>query len=393
MRTARRGRPNLKKILICTLAIICSPIAVSACIRVMPALSAAAERTALLSAGIAMPEGGRAAMESGLPAASKSGDASLLLPVEQPFISLEHESADTPIEEEFTQTATPENANEEGAYDNIIDGAQDGNILYYTYPPSDNLTLYLNLEKAGQVKNVTSVPNETLISEAKKLPEFTIETGGTQPQVLIMHTHTTESFEPYAREYYDNSYPSRTTDNGRNIVEVGEAIATELEAAGIAVLHDSTLHDYPSYSGSYERSAETVKKLLAQYPSIKVVLDIHRDAIIYENGDRVAPYTDINGRKAAQVMIISGCDDGTMNMPNYLQNFRLAALLEQQIEGDYPTLTRAVLFDYRKYNQDLTTGSLLIEVGGHANSLDQAVYSGHLIGQSIAKALLSIRAT
>jgi stage II sporulation protein P len=134
----------------------------------------------------------------------------------------------------------------------------------------------------------------------------------------------------------------------------------------------------------------TVKKILEENPSIKIVLDIHRDAIEKADGCRVAPTTEINGKSAAQVMIICGCDDGTMNMPNYMKNFRFASLVQQQMESDYPTLTRPVLFDYRKYNQDLTTGSILVEVGGHANSIDQAIYSGELIGKSLANALLSI---
>ena len=129
----------------------------------------------------------------------------------------------------------------------------------------------------------------------------------------------------------------------------------------------------------------TVQKILEENPSIKIVLDIHRDAIERESGERIAPVAEIDGKNAAQVMIISGCDDGTMGMPNYLKNFRFASLLQQQLESDYQGLTRPILFDYRKYNQDLTTGSILIEVGGHANSVDQAVYSGELIGRSLAK--------
>ena len=167
---------------------------------------------------------------------------------------------------------------------------------------------------------------------------------------------------------------------------IGDQIADQLEQAGIGVIHDSTIHDYPSYTGAYERSAETVKNLLVQYPSIRIVLDIHRDAI---GGDGIIkqPVAEIGGRKAAQVMIISGCDDGSMNMPDYLKNFRFACLLQQQLESDYPTLTRPILFDYRKYNQDLTTGSILIEVGSHGNTLEQVSCSGELIGKSLARAL------
>ncbi|MDE7290023.1 MAG: stage II sporulation protein P [Oscillospiraceae bacterium] len=245
---------------------------------------------------------------------------------------------------------------------------------------------YINLDKAGQVRNVTSLPNNTLLEESRLAPDFEIEKNN-EPQVLIMHTHATESYEPYERDFYDSSFNSRTTDPNMNMAAVGDAIAEQLEAAGITVLHDTTMHDYPSYNDSYDRSRETVQKILEENPSIKIVLDIHRDAIERESGERIAPVAEIDGKNAAQVMIISGCDDGTMGMPNYLKNFRFASLLQQQLESDYQGLTRPILFDYRKYNQDLTTGSILIEVGGHANSVDQAVYSGELIGKSLAKAL------
>ncbi len=240
---------------------------------------------------------------------------------------------------------------------------------------------YINLD-SGQVRNITSVSNDELLEESRLEPEFEIETNG-EPQILIMHTHATESYEPYERNFYDSSFNSRTTDPTMNMIAVGDKIAAELEAAGIGVLHDTTLHDYPSYNGSYDRSRETVEKYLEEYPSIKIVLDVHRDAIERESGERIAPVAEIDGKNAAQVMIISGCDDGTMDMPDYMKNFRFAAMLQNQLESDWEGLTRPVLFDYRKYNQDLTTGSILIEVGGHANSIDQAMYSGELIGKSL----------
>lgn len=246
---------------------------------------------------------------------------------------------------------------------------------------------YINLSTAGQVRNCTSVANDKLIAESKLLPQFKIELNS-QPQVLIMHTHTTESYEPYSRNFYDSSFNSRTTDSSKNVIAVGDKIEAELKSSGIQVIHDRTIHDYPSYNGSYQRSEITVKNILAQYPSIKVVLDVHRDAIQTQEGIRTAPVANINGKQAAQIMIISGCDDGTMNMPNYMQNFRLSSLLQQQLEGDYPGLTRPVLFDYRKYNQDLTTGSILLEMGSHGNSLDEALYSGELMGKALAKSLL-----
>lgn len=261
----------------------------------------------------------------------------------------------------------------------------DGVISVIQYQQASGVQ-YFSLPKAGQVRNMTSVPMDVLMEESEKLPEFKIDLGD-KPQVLIMHTHTTESFEPYERDFYDASFYCRTTDERKNIVAVGEAMASQLKAAGIGVIHDKTIHDHPSYNGAYGRSAETVKRILEENPTIKVVIDLHRDAIERNDGERIAPTAEIDGKKAAQVMIISGCDDGTMNMPNYMKNFRLACLWQQELEGNYEGLTRPVLFAYKKYNQDLTTGSLLIEIGGHANSIDQAVYSGELAGKALAKAL------
>jgi stage II sporulation protein P len=117
------------------------------------------------------------------------------------------------------------------------------------------------------------------------------------------------------------------------------------------------------------------------------VLDVHRDAIEREDGTRVKAVTTVNGKKAAQIMIISGCDDGSMNMPDWRENLRFCAALQNTLETDYPTLVRPVLFYYRKYIQDLTHGSLLVEFGTHANSLSEAVYSAQLFAKSLSKVL------
>ncbi|MCD8188236.1 MAG: stage II sporulation protein P [Ruminococcus sp.] len=264
---------------------------------------------------------------------------------------------------------------------------QGGSIIRTTYGKFSGTT-YFDLEGCGQVNNKTSVSNETLLAESKYLPDFTI-TDTDEPQVLIYHTHTTESFEPYVWDFFDANFNYRTTDETKNMVMVGNAICEQLEAEEIGVIHATDIHDYPSYNGSYARSRETVTEILEQYPTIKVVLDIHRDAIQNDSG-AYQPVVEINGREAAQAMIISGCDDGTLDMPNYMKNFRFASSLQQQLEGDYPGFTRPILFDYRKYNQDLTTGSLLIEVGSHGNTLEQVQYSGELIGASLARLLKSL---
>lgn len=251
----------------------------------------------------------------------------------------------------------------------------------YTASPSD---VYVQVGNSF-VKNVTDYGNQTVLDAEAADPAFTLDADG-KVEVLIMHTHTTECYMPYTGSVYDTTCPTRTTDNEQNMAAVGAVITARLQQAGIGVIHDTTQHDYPSYNGSYERSAATVQSYLDQYPDIKVVLDIHRDAII--SGDTVtAPVVETDEGTAAQVMIISGCDDGTMDYPEWQKNLAFAIDLQQQMEADHPGFTRPILFDYRKYNQNLTTGSLLIEVGGHGNTLAQALLAGDWIGSSLATLL------
>ena len=263
-----------------------------------------------------------------------------------------------------------------------------GEIIRNTYPPYTGTT-FIDLPGGGQVNNKTDIPNEDLIRESACLPNFTVEDTD-EPLVLLYHTHTTESFEPYVREHYDSSFNYRTTDDTKNVVMVGDAIQAELEAQGIGVIHAREIHDYPSYNGSYARSRETITPILEKYPSIKVVLDIHRDAIAGE-GYAYQPFVEVSGREASQIMIISGCDDGTLGMPDYMQNFHFACTLQQKLESDWEGFTRPILFDYRHYNQDLTNGSLLIEVGSHGNTLEQSQYAGQLFGRSLGELLNSMK--
>ena len=235
---------------------------------------------------------------------------------------------------------------------------------------------------AGTIKNCTGLSAAEVAEAAGAGLPFAIEPGSDEPQVLIMHTHATESYELEDNGWYDPEYTARRTDTALNMAAVGARIAEQLNAAGIVTLQDTTLHDYPSYNGSYERSNATVRAYLEKYPSIKGVLDVHRDAIEYD-GKRVKAVAEVEGRQAAQVMIICGADKNG-NLPNFKKNLGFAAAWENAMESRYPGLTRPVLFDYRYYNQDLTTGSLLIEMGSHGNTLAEAQYAGELVGRALA---------
>ena len=260
----------------------------------------------------------------------------------------------------------------------------DGDIEEFHYGTYDG-GQYINLDDGGQIRNCTNLSNDLVYNECKKDYDFEIDTESDEPQILIYHTHATESFELTERDFYDKTFSSKTTDPTKSIIAVGDEICKQLEEAGVPYIHDTLVHDYPSYTGAYQSSRATVQELLKKYPSIKIALDIHRDGIERQDGTRLSPVVEIDGKKAAQIMIINGCDDGTMNMPDYLKNLHFASNLQSKLETSSNGLTRPILFDYRFYNQDLTTGSLLIEVGSHGNSLEQVKYSGELIGKTLAK--------
>lgn len=205
-------------------------------------------------------------------------------------------------------------------------------------------------------------------------------------QVLIYHTHTSESYLDCDVGYYYSDFYPRTTDKRYNVTRVGEAIARSLRKEGIGVVHDTTSHD-DTYNGSYDRSFQTVQKYLKKYPKIKVTLDIHRDSI-GDDSYKVKPTFTYNGKKGAQIMIMTGYDpDGEYGFPDWEFNLRFALRLQKSCEENYSGMTRPMNFGDFVYNMNVNTGSLLIEVGTEANTLSEAEYSGKLLGKAIAKVL------
>ena len=243
-------------------------------------------------------------------------------------------------------------------------------------------------DKYGAVKikntNSTKINTEEILKEKADL-----KIDKDEPAVLIFHTHTTESYQYIDRDYYAANHPSRNNSSDRNMVRIGKAIASQIEKAGYKVIHAEKIHD-GKYSGAYSRSRQTVEEYLKKYPSIKVVLDVHRDAIEQSSKVKIKPTATINGRKTAQVMIITGCQESNNaieGFPNWRKNLTFAVHLQNEMEKSFPGLTRPVFFCPRKYNMDLTTCSLLLEIGRDANTLEEAYYAGLCVGKSVAQLL------
>lgn len=208
------------------------------------------------------------------------------------------------------------------------------------------------------------------------------------PQVLIVHTHASEAYTMPPGEEYVPSGECRTTDCAYNVVRVGDELARTLEDAGLTVLHDTTLHDYPEYSGAYNRSLETVEAYLEEYPTISFVLDVHRDAIAGTDGSMYKVVSGVDGVNTAQMSWVVGTDGGGLEHPQWRENLKLAVAVQQHLAETYPTLMRPITVRNSRYNQHTTTGSLLIEMGAAGNSLDEALFSARLLGKALAEVLL-----
>ena len=201
-----------------------------------------------------------------------------------------------------------------------------------------------------------------------------------QPTVLIVHSHGTESYTK--TESYEESSAYRTKDTGYNVVSVGDRLVQQLEKLGIGVIHDRTMHDSPSYNAAYNNARASIEYHLAQYPSIRLVLDIHRDAVA-DGGSQMAFTTDDGN--TAQLMLVVGTDAGGLSHPQWEQNMSLAVKLHAQLQKDHPGICRPISFRSQRFNQDLSPGALIVEVGGTGNTRQQALAAADALAEAIGK--------
>ncbi len=211
-----------------------------------------------------------------------------------------------------------------------------------------------------------------------------------EPQVLIIHTHGSEAYTPAPGEDVDYCGNRRCLETRYNVVGVGDVMAQTFGELGISVLHDRTLYDYPSYSGSYDRSLKAIESYLAQYPSIHFILDVHRDAIEDTEGNEYKVISPVEGvGNIAQISMVVGSDGSGLVHPKWMENLKLATALQQNISQRYPTLMRPILLRNSRYNQHATTGSLLLEMGAAGNSPEEAALAGELFAREMGEYLLA----
>ena len=236
-----------------------------------------------------------------------------------------------------------------------------------------------------EIRNKTDLEADIATLMAEPLTQRLSAAG---PQILIIHTHGTEAYLPAAGEEYTPSDPYRTTDPERSVIRVGDALCSALEEYGLRVLHDRTLYDYPSYAGSYERAAASIEAYLAEYPDIALVLDVHRDAI----GDTSTVYkTCAAANGTAQVMLVCGTDE-YLEHPLWRENLKLALAMQAAATSANGALMRPIHLAPERYNQQYTTGSLIIEVGTNGNTLSEALAAAELFGRAAGEMLASLAA-
>ena len=205
---------------------------------------------------------------------------------------------------------------------------------------------------------------------------------GKEPTVLILHTHATESYTPSAGEDYKETSAFRTLNEAYNMISVGEHLAELLQAGGISVLQDRQLHDYPSYNGSYNHARKSIEQYLEEYPSLCLVLDLHRDASGDINSQMRTEVT-VDGKPSAQIMFVVGTNASGLKHPNWEENLALALKMQVQMERIAPGICRKINLRTQRFNQDESSGALLVEVGAAGNSHQEALTAVEVLAQAI----------
>jgi len=232
----------------------------------------------------------------------------------------------------------------------------------------------------------------TVDKEALLYRPSSLDFSGTDPQILIVHTHGSEAYLQQSDAAYIEAGSFRTLETDKSVIRVGEVLAETLTSYGLSVLHDTTVNDYPSYDTSYYNTLQRIEDWKQEYPGLQMVLDIHRDAVSDESGGPVALSAQLEGEHHARLMLVVGTDQGGLPHPDWEENLANALKLQAVLEGLYPGLCRDLDLRTERFNQHMTPGSLLIEVGTNGNTLEQAERSARLLGEALANMIGSLNA-
>jgi len=225
---------------------------------------------------------------------------------------------------------------------------------------------YTNKYGTVKIKNDTDIK----LTENMLKPDYEVKN---YKDIIIYHTHTCESYTPTEENTYKASGNFRTTDLEHSVVRVGKELEQCLKKYEFNVVRSETKHDYPAYSGSYDRSLKTVQSLLKKNSEAEIVFDVHRDAI--GSSSNFAPTVEINGEKVAQLMFVIGTNDGGGKHPNWKNNLKFAVKVQEKANELYPGLFRNINLRSATFNQKVANAASIIEVGATGNTLEEACAS------------------
>ncbi len=262
-------------------------------------------------------------------------------------------------------------------------------LLHEVANPDDSYPIMAkDLSKEYNILNSTSIT-----VDEEKLSSVPLPHGSNEPLVLVVHTHATECFADAEKSfatsaadgyygYYRENDATRTDNTELNMIAVGAVFCEALAQNGISSIQCRTLHDRDDYNSAYANSRASIKKYLEKYPSIKYVIDLHRDSLGENGEEKIKPMSQIDG--TAQVMLVAGCQGNGVVYENWEENLALALQYKKAMDEKYPTLSRPIYLRYSRYNLDLLTGSMLLEVGSCANTLNEAKNAARLAGECFA---------
>ncbi len=251
-------------------------------------------------------------------------------------------------------------------------------------PPPTEPDLPVFSEQEAAAIGITSTFSYAADLPALLTQPLSWELTGDEPKVLIVHSHGSESFAPTGD--YQETTPYHTLNKDYNMVSVGKYVEELLEGAGISVLHDTTLHDEPSYNAAYTNSRKSVQTYLQEYPTITLVLDLHRDSLEDEKGNQLVQSVFSQGTTVAPLMLVVGTDYGGLHHPQWRENFALALKLQTQLEDICPGICRNINLRTQRFNQDLSPGAMLVEIGASGNTRQEALRAAEVL----AKAVISL---
>ncbi|HBN83813.1 MAG TPA: hypothetical protein DDZ89_08205 [Clostridiales bacterium] len=229
--------------------------------------------------------------------------------------------------------------------------------------------------------NETGYNIKQIVQELYDNP-YSFEFNRESDSILIYHTHTTESFVTQVSDIYDSEIFTRSNDPSENICKVGNALYRSLTGDyGLKAIHDTTVHDYPVFNNAYSNSFKTISGLIKSNQNTGIVIDVHRNALDRDVKLRL-PY-ETNEGTVAKISFVVATGEIGLPHPNWKQNLQIALRLTNILEEMYPGITDPVYISKYRYNQQVSDGALLVEIGAEGNLLEECVRSSKILAKAI----------